>query len=445
MCWLLSSTVSFCVFVQSLNVKMIDFANTIVLKDQPTQDEEYLFGLGNIIAILELLARTAVPHPAAVKFPVKLPHLDWTQTRHGVSSELGSNDFPVAAETTKAGASEAHQFRRENVLDTSAICQSEEDVSVPPSPGWPPLSRRAAALSTARGPKTAHLLTFQRLCNPTLRQHRCRVSGQSRRAIVSRCAYRRLVSRRHPAMIVGNFSVAKENKVTKTMCCVWWYTCAGCCHRCIVTIIFFSQADPSHERPVEERQKDVLRGPARRPEQTRRPLFKITNSKETMVLASRKYAAERKEDEECGADAENSETDEDVVDEIKTSSSLTGCKCGSEKSCDARANWELVERQECSRLRRPNSVFWPENSDFRQNFNSSSSSESTGHSESFIDGVSRYGWSRSKTLAALQIFSFCMCVCSREHTASETAPQLCSSAANQVLKTGQRRSGNCNT
>lgn len=45
---------------QSLDVRMIDFANTIVLKDNPSPDEEYLFGLGNLIAILESLTFTSV-------------------------------------------------------------------------------------------------------------------------------------------------------------------------------------------------------------------------------------------------------------------------------------------------------------------------------------------------------------------------------------------------
>ncbi|XP_053991817.1 inositol hexakisphosphate kinase 3-like [Hylaeus volcanicus] len=39
--------------VQSLRVKMIDFANTTVLPDNSTRDEDYLFGLSNIIFLLE--------------------------------------------------------------------------------------------------------------------------------------------------------------------------------------------------------------------------------------------------------------------------------------------------------------------------------------------------------------------------------------------------------
>lgn len=51
--------------IQSLDVKMIDFANTIILKDDPQPDEEYLIGLANLMGILEQLLHQGSAGPSA--------------------------------------------------------------------------------------------------------------------------------------------------------------------------------------------------------------------------------------------------------------------------------------------------------------------------------------------------------------------------------------------
>ncbi|PHJ24958.1 inositol polyphosphate kinase [Cystoisospora suis] len=53
----------------SLDIRMIDFANTIYLRDNPTPDEEYLFGLLNLIEGLETLLAATTPQQASRQLP----------------------------------------------------------------------------------------------------------------------------------------------------------------------------------------------------------------------------------------------------------------------------------------------------------------------------------------------------------------------------------------
>lgn len=81
-------------FSQSLDVRMIDFANTIVLKDNPAPDEEYLFGLSNLISILESLAFT----PSST-VPASIPSASLLSKQYGSNSSCSTlRDSPTETE-----------------------------------------------------------------------------------------------------------------------------------------------------------------------------------------------------------------------------------------------------------------------------------------------------------------------------------------------------------